>query len=83
MKTPKNITGADVVSISAINAAIAKAFSADQLDPVVAYLKEMWIAVPPNPTKYVLDQEIRQLGVQLPEDPVLRQKAYAAAKTIV
>jgi hypothetical protein len=76
-----NITSSDVVSISAINTAIAKAFSTNNLGPVEAYLKEMGIAVPPSPTKDTLEDEIRQLGIQLPEDPALRKKAYAAAKT--
>ena len=76
-----NISSSDVVSISAINAAIAKAFSTNNLGPVEAYLKELGIAVPPSPTKETLEDEIRQLGIQLPEDPALRKKAYAAAKT--
>jgi hypothetical protein len=77
----KNITAADVVSISAINSAISKAFGDNNLGPVEDYLKAMNIAVPDSPTKETLDQEVRQLGVQLPEDPELRQKAYAAAKS--
>ena len=76
----RNITAADVVSISAINAAIAKAFADDKLGPVEDYLKAMKIAVPPNPTKDTLDQELRELSNQLDEDPVSREKAYAAAK---
>jgi hypothetical protein len=77
----KNITSSDVVSISAINAAIAKAFNDNNLGPVEQYLTEMGIAVPSSPTKATLEEEIRQLGIQLPEDPALRKKAYAAAKT--
>jgi hypothetical protein len=76
----KNITAEDVSSVTKLNAAIAEAFKNNNLTPVRNYLNAMAIVTDPNATKDVLEAGIRKLGNQLPEDPALRTKAFAAAK---
>ncbi len=76
----RNITAADVISIGAINAAIAQAFAANNLGAVEEYLKAMKVAVSPSPTRQELEEEVRQIGAQLSEDITLRRSAYAAAE---
>lgn len=76
----RNITAADVISIGAINGAIAQAFAANNLAAVEEYLRAMKVAVRPNPTREELEEEVRLIGAQLSEDITLRRSAYAAAK---
>jgi hypothetical protein len=76
-----HITPGDVSNITKINAAIAKAFSDNQLGPVADYLTAMGITTPPNPTKAILETELRQFGAKLPVDADLRRQSYEAAKT--
>jgi hypothetical protein len=76
-----HITPGDVSNITKINAAIAKAFSDNDLGPVADYLEAMGIMTPPNPTRATLEAELRQLGAKLPVDADLRRESYEAAKT--
>jgi hypothetical protein len=74
--------GEDVISITTLNQAIAQSFQNNDLKEVVAFLRAMDMALADNATRESIEDAIRTLMIRLSEDPSIRKKAYAAAKTV-
>jgi hypothetical protein len=76
----KNISAADLKSVTDLNQAIAKTFAGTDLSKVKAWLKAMGIAVEESTTKDQLETEIRELGRKTTTDEALRKKYFEEAK---
>jgi cell division protein FtsB len=75
-----NITDADVTSVTAVNAAMAKAFASNDLSKVVTFLKAMGAPVDETSSKDKVESELRSLGGKIGTDAALRKKYFEEAK---
>ena len=75
-----NVSTEEVKSATDVNQAVARAFAANDLSKVIAFLKAMGVTVADNPGKDQVEVAFRALGAKAITDPALRQKYFMEAQ---
>lgn len=75
-----NVSTEEVKSATDVNQAVARAFAANDLSKVIAFLKAMGVTVADNPSKDQVEVALRALGAKTIADPALRQKYFMDGK---